>query len=65
MKIKTVKYEPLITKCIDGLPTFWLVKKTYYFGWEFDFEYIGRDRYGREPFLTIEEMEEKIKQLGL
>ena len=65
MKIKTVKYEPLIANYIDGLPTFWIVKETSYFGISLFFELIGRDRYGEQPFLSVEEMEERIKYLNL
>ena len=65
LKIKTVKYEPLIANYVDDLPTFWIVKETSYFGFSLFFELIGRDRYGEQPFLSIEEMEERIKYLKL
>ena len=65
MKFKTVKYEPLISKYIDGLPTYFIIKETSFLGFSWDFELIGRDRHGTEPFLSIEEMEERIKYLKL
>ena len=65
MRFKTIKYEPLIANYEDGLPTYFIIKETSYFGFSWDFELIGRDRSGTEPFLSIEEMEERIKYLNL
>ena len=65
MKIKKVIYSPFIANYVDGLPTFYIVKETFYFGFSFDYELIGRDVYGFEPFYSAEEMEERIKCLNL
>ena len=65
MRFKTIKYEPLIANYEDGLPTYFIIKETSYFGISLFFELIGRDRYGEQPFLSIEEMEERIKYLNL
>ena len=64
MKIKKVIYRPFIASYVDELPTYYIVKETYYFGFSFDFELIGRDRFGLEPFYSAEEMEERIKLLN-
>lgn len=65
MKIKKVTYRPLVANYVDDLPTFWIVRETSFLGFSWCFELIGRNRYGTEPFLTIEEMEERIKCLKL
>lgn len=65
MKIKKVIYRPLIANYVDGLPTYYIVKETYSFGFGFDYELIGRDRFGFEPFYSAEEMEERINYLNI
>ena len=63
MKIKKVIYKPFIANYVDGLPTFYIIKETSYFGFSWSFELIGRDRFGFEPFYSAEEMEERINYL--
>ena len=63
MKIKKVIYKPFIANCVDGFPTFYIIKETYYFGFSFDYGLIGRDRFGFKPFYSAEEMEERINYL--
>jgi hypothetical protein len=65
MRIKKVIYRPFIEKYIDGLPTFYILKETFYFGISWVYELIGRDRFGLEPFYSVEEMEERINYLNL
>ena len=65
MKIKKVIYRPFIANYVDGFPTFYIIKETSYFGFSFDYELIGRDVYGFEPFYSAEEMEERINYLNL
>ena len=65
MKIKKVIYKPFVSTYVDGLPTFYIIKETFYFGFSFDYELIGRDVYGFEPFYSAEEMEERINYLNL
>ena len=65
MKIKKVIYKPFIANYVDGLPTFYIIKETSYFGFSWSFELIGRDRFGFEPFYSAEEMEERIKLLNI
>ena len=57
---KKVIYKPFIASYVDELPTFYIIKETSYFGFSFDYELIGRDVYGFEPFYSAEEMEERI-----
>ena len=52
MKIKKVTYSPFIADYVDGLPTFYIVKETSYFGFSLFYEMIGRDIYGFEPFYS-------------
>ena len=65
MKIKKVIYRPFIASYIDGLPTFYIIKETFYFGFSLFYEMIGRDIYGFEPFYSAEEMEERINYLNI
>ena len=65
LKNKEVVYYPIVHSFEDGLPTYYIVKETYYFGFGFDYELIGRDRFGLEPFYSVEEMEERINYLNL
>ena len=62
---KKVIYRPFITNYVDGFPTFYIIKETSYFSFSFDYELIGRDRFGLEPFYSAEEMEERVKYLNL
>ena len=63
LKNKEVVYYPIVYNFEDGLPAYYIVKETYYFGFSFDYELIGRDRFGLEPFYSVEEMEERINYL--
>ena len=65
MRIKKVIYRPLEFAILDGLPTYYIIKETFYFGFSFDYKLIGRDVYGSEPFYSVEEMEERINYLNL
>ena len=65
MKIKKVIYRPLEFTILDGLPTYYIIKETSYFGFSFDYELIGRDVYSFEPFYSAEEMEERINYLNI
>ena len=65
MKIKKVIYRPIVAKYVDGLPVFWLIKETSYFGFSLFYELIGQDRNGEIPFQTVEELEERVKYLNL
>ena len=60
LKNKEVVYYPIVHSIEDGLPTYYIVKETYYFGFSFDYELIGRGRFGLEPFYSAEEMEERV-----
>ena len=57
MKIRKVVYKPFVANYVDELPTFYIIKETSYFGFSLDYELIGRDVYGFEPFYSAEEME--------
>lgn len=63
--MKKVIYTPLEFTILDGLPTYFIIKETFYFGFSWSFELIGRDGFGSEPFYSVEEMEERIKYLNL
>ena len=65
LKNKEVVYYPIVHSFEDGLPTYYIIKETYYFGFSFDYELIGRDVYGFEPFYSAEEMEEMVSYLNL
>lgn len=65
LKNKEVVYYPIIHGLEDGLPTYYIIKETFYLGFSFDYELIGRDRFGLEPFYSVEEMEERINYLNL
>ena len=65
LKNKEVVYFSIVYSFEDGLPTYYIVKETFYFGLSFDYELIGRDRFGLEPFYSAEEMEERINYLNL
>ena len=65
LKNKEVVYYPIVHSFEDGLPTYYIVKETYYFGFSLFYELIGRDRFGFKPFYSVEEMEERINHLNL
>ena len=65
MKIRKVIYRPLEFTILDGLPTYCIIKETFYFGISWVYELIGRDRFGSEPFYSAEEMEERVNYLNL
>ena len=65
LKNKEVVYYPIVYNFEDGLPAYYIVKETYYFGFSFDYELIGRDRFGLEFVFSVEEKEERIKLLNI
>lgn len=65
LKNKEVVYYPIVYGFEDGLPTYYIIKETFYLGFSFDYELIGRDVYGFEPFYSAEEMEERVSYLNL
>lgn len=61
--MRTVKYTIIEDKYEDGLPTFFVLKSVFYFGFNTIGQLYGEDNSSDIPFQTLEQAEEFLKIL--
>lgn len=61
MKIKEIKYTPIIDNYVDGIPTYWLMKEEIYFGISWCYSLIGQEGKDSVPFQTLENLNQYRK----
>ena len=61
--MRTVKYTIIDDKYEDGLPTFFVLKSVFYFGFNTIGQLYGEDNSSDIPFQTLEQAEEFLKIL--
>lgn len=61
--MRTVKYTIIEDKYEDGLPTFFVLKSVFYFGFNTIGQLYGEDNSSDIPFQTLEQAETYLKLL--
>ena len=63
MKTKEIKYSIITDKFEEGIPTYFILKSTYWFGFNMFGELFGEHSSSNIPFQTLEQAEEHLKLL--
>ena len=63
MKTKEIKYSMITDKFEEGIPTYFILKSTYWFGFNMFGELFGIDGCPSTPFQDLESAEEHLKLL--
>lgn len=59
--MRTVEYSIVTDKYEDGLPTYFILKSIYYFGFNMFGQFFGVDGSSDIPFQTLDEANEYLK----
>ena len=63
MKQKEIKYSIITDKYEEGMPTYFILKSTYWFGFNMFGQLFGESSSSDIPFQTLENAQEHLKLL--
>lgn len=63
MKYKEIKYSIITDKFEEGIPTYFILKSTYWFGFNMFGQFYGEHNSSDIPFQTLENAQEHLKLL--
>lgn len=63
MKTKEIKYSIITDKFEEGIPTYFILKSTYWFGFNMFGQLFGEYSSSDIPFQTLENAQEHLKLL--